>query len=247
MHYKVYLLDLRTGEKRQVPNEPLLLERRGVVFLNSELVWLRGSLVGPGNNNYRPHYVLDLTNGQKYELVDLKWDFDTVLDNGDLNPDLFPYFTEAEQVFVSYEYNATIALAPNFHQNPKRNIYFNQSSFGQGARPENGELLVKLLNDLQVDYKIIDFSIRYVDQISPTGKYVIRDFGSRDGIYYAGTDTPLILVTIRNDILGAFAGWYYDERSIVLALGRYFYSTGNPWGRSFSFPGPILKFNLPVP
>ncbi len=40
---KMYLLDLRTGEKRDVPNDPLLLDHG--VFLSSELVWLKGSLV----------------------------------------------------------------------------------------------------------------------------------------------------------------------------------------------------------
>ncbi len=68
---KMYLLDLRTGEKRDVPNDPLLLEDG--IFLSSELVWLEGSIEGPKDNNYRPHYILDLTNGQRYELLDLDW------------------------------------------------------------------------------------------------------------------------------------------------------------------------------
>ncbi len=46
---KMYLLDLRTGEKRDVPNNPLFLDHG--VFLSSELVWLEGSLVGTRKSN----------------------------------------------------------------------------------------------------------------------------------------------------------------------------------------------------
>jgi hypothetical protein len=56
---KMYLLDLRTGEKRKVPNDPLLLDHG--IFLSSELVWLEGSFIRPENPGYRPHYILDLT------------------------------------------------------------------------------------------------------------------------------------------------------------------------------------------
>lgn len=190
-------------------------------------------------------YILDLIDGQKYELVEIGSEFNTILDNGEINPNLFPYFIEAEQVFVSYEHNAIIALAPNFQQNPKRNVYFNQSSFGQGNLPERGELLVKLLNDLQVDYQIINFSIRYAEIPSPTGRYVARD----TGIYYAGTDTLLIReYTDTGGVdMNAFEGWYYDESSIILAVGGNHYNTDYPWGRSFSLPTPVLKLNLPKP
>jgi len=50
---KVYLLDLRTGEKRKVPNDPLLLEKG--IFLSSNLAWLEGSLVRPDKPGYRPY------------------------------------------------------------------------------------------------------------------------------------------------------------------------------------------------
>jgi hypothetical protein len=57
------------------------------VFLSSELVWLEGSLVGPDNPNYRPHYILDLTTGQRYELLDL--DLLPRLDGGEFGPKNF--------------------------------------------------------------------------------------------------------------------------------------------------------------
>jgi hypothetical protein len=240
---EAYLLDLRTGEKRQVPNQPLLLERRGIIFLNSELAWLTGQL-SPGDEGYRPHYVLDLSDGQKYELIDLRWDFDTTLDNGDLNPDLLPYFTEAEQVFISYEYNSIIALAPNFRQNPKINSYFNQSSFGQGNRPENGELLVKLLKELEVDYEVVDVSLHYVEVPSPNGKYVARE----DGIFFSDSDIPVIKdENIPLGYIRGFNGWYYDESGIIFAQPNYYYMPQRLLLEQFFFPYPILKLNLPLP
>ena len=90
---KMYLLDLRTGEKRDVPNDPLLLDHG--VFLSSELVWLEGSPVGSDNPNYRPNYILDLTDGQRYELTDL--DRLPRLDGGKFNPKYYAYFQSAAQ------------------------------------------------------------------------------------------------------------------------------------------------------
>lgn len=246
---EVYILDLRTGEKKQVPNDPDLLKRG--VFLSSELVWLEGT------SQRNPHYVFDLKNGQKYKLIDLtsKINFNPVLDNGDTNPDLFPYFTDAEQVFLSYDQNAIIALYPDFRYNLlKRGIYFDQGSlweeddYPEGDYPENGELLVKLLKDLRVDYKIIDFYdyINYAEipEIpSPTGKHVVRN----DGIYYSDTEIPLILEHTGEVDMNDFVSWYYDESSIVLAVRSYYYVADFPWVLSFSLPRPVIKLTLPSP
>jgi len=109
---KMYLLDLRTGEKRDVPNDPLLLDHG--IFLSSELVWLEGSLVGPDNPNYRPNYILDLTDGQRYELLDMTWL--PLLNGNKFDPKYFAYFQSAEQVFIHHTENRLIALAPDFRQ-----------------------------------------------------------------------------------------------------------------------------------
>jgi hypothetical protein len=45
---KMYLLDLRSGEKRKVPNDPLLLDHR--IFLSSELVWLESGVTADPND-----------------------------------------------------------------------------------------------------------------------------------------------------------------------------------------------------
>jgi hypothetical protein len=42
----MYLLDLRTGEKKAVPDDPFLLDYG--VFLSSELVWLEAASAHPG-------------------------------------------------------------------------------------------------------------------------------------------------------------------------------------------------------
>ena len=109
---KMYLLDLRTGQKRDIPDDPLLLDHG--IFLSSELVWLEGSSGPPGDIDYRPHYILDLTDGQRYELLDLTWL--PRLEGGKFDPEYFAYFQSAEQVFIDHTENRLIALAPDFRQ-----------------------------------------------------------------------------------------------------------------------------------
>lgn len=69
-----YVLDLRTGKKRSVPNGQPLMETRGV-FLSSELVWFEGDKWGVLSDveaeDYRPNFILDLIDGQRYELISL--------------------------------------------------------------------------------------------------------------------------------------------------------------------------------
>jgi len=83
---KMYLLDLRTGEKRKVPDDPLLLDHG--VFLSSELVWLKGAWE-PDDAGYRPDYILDLTDGKRYELLDLKW---LPLKDSKFDPQYYTFF-----------------------------------------------------------------------------------------------------------------------------------------------------------
>ncbi len=239
----VYLLDLRTGEKRLLPSD------FGGTFLTSELVWIHGSAVGPNNINYRPHYVLDLIDGQKYELIDFDWEAVTgYLDNGELNPIFIKYLTEAEQIFIHPTRNRLIILAPNFRQKNGESIIISLSDFSlMSSEISDTEVVINLLRNLQVDYKIIDFSLKYAGMPSPTGKYIARN----DGIYYAGTDTPLLLEYLGASAydMNSFNGWYYDERSIVFTLGKYSYKIISIPGlvEYIYFPRPVLKLNLPVP
>ncbi|MCC6260089.1 MAG: hypothetical protein IT311_04420 [Anaerolineales bacterium] len=243
---KTYLLDLRTGEKRKVPDDPLLLSKG--VFLSSELVWLKGSLVGPENPNYRPHYILDLTDGKRYELVDLKWNFpNKLLDNGELNPDLSAYFTGAGNVFIHHQENRLIALAPNFRQNLDRNVIFPQASLGPvSLNVKNGELLEQLMKDLDVNYKIADFSLRYTNVPSPIGKYIVRD----SGIYFSETSIPIITreYTGGKFMGGYFKSWFYDESGIVVKeIGYDLINFGPDFGGGYyHISGPILKLIIPI-
>ena len=94
---KMYLLDLRTGEKRDVPNDPLLLDQG--IFLSSELVWLEGSNFSqPESPGYMPHYILDLTNGRRYEMLNLN--LLPRLEGGKFDTKYYSYFQSAEQVFI---------------------------------------------------------------------------------------------------------------------------------------------------
>ncbi|MBI5825974.1 MAG: hypothetical protein HZB18_18255 [Chloroflexi bacterium] len=239
---EIYLLDLRTGEKKQVPDDPLLLERG--IFLSSELVWLRGSSVGPGANGYRPHYILDLTNGQRYELLDLTL---APLKNGDFDIQNYRYIKSAEQVFLHHSKNELIALAPNFRQDPKQNVILSQYSLEFGANSEHGEVLVQLMRNLEVNYEIVDLSLQYVEVFSPTGKYI----ASTDGIFLSGADTPLIPGEYTRGYYagkgGSFISWYYDESGIVFTQGEYYYIQDSLYGSHFPLPRPILKMKLPVP
>lgn len=241
---EVYILDLRTGEKKQVPNDPVLLKRG--IFLSSELVWLEGE--GGEYNDYYPYYVLDITDGQKYKLVDLssKFNSNAILENDKVNPDLLLYFTEAEQIFFIDQHNVIIALSPNFRQNLERNVHLGLDVLWQEDTLPDGDLLLEFLKNLQVDYKIIDFynHIDYAEEIpeilSPTGKYVVRN----DGIYDADTNMPIILDYTSGVDIDDFVSWYYHEHSIVIALRRYSYETF-PW--LFLLPRPVIKLNLPIP
>jgi len=220
---RMYLLDLRTGEKRKVPKDPLLVNTG--IFLSSKLVWLEDNIVRPGQPSYVPHYILDLTNGQRYELLNL--DRLPRLEGGKFDPKNYTYFRSAEQVFVHYAENTLIALSSDFRDNPNGRVIFSAT--------EDGESLVQLMADLGVDYENIDIRFRYSDDFrvfSPTGKYFVR----YDGIYLSETNT----LVVPNQ---GFASWYYDESGIAVE---------DSGSCEFDFltclyyvSGPIIKLHLP--
>ena len=233
---KMYLLDLSTGEKRDVPNDPLLLDHG--IFLSSTLVWLEGSYSQPDTSGYRPHYILDLTDGQRYELFDVTWL--PRLDEYKFDTKYYSYFTGAEQVFIDHSENILIALSTNFRQHPEDNVIFSQFSLGSASlSAKNGELLEQLMKDLGVDNEIVDFSLRYTDVPSPTGKYTVRS----DGIYLSETNTPVAT----RDMGYYFRGWYYDESGVVFQEGAgYLFNFLESQG-SYRIPSPLLKLRLPAP
>jgi hypothetical protein len=233
---KMYLLDLRTGEKRKVPDDPLLLDHG--VFLSPELVWLEGSYSQPGTSGYRPHYILDLTDSQRYELFDVTWL--PRLDDYKYDPKYYSYFTGAEQVFIDHSKNTLIALSTNFRQHPEDNVIISQFSLGSASlSAKNGELLEQLMKDLGVDYEIVDYSLRYTDVLSPTGKYTVRS----EGIYLSETNTSVVA----RDMGWYFRGWYYDESGVVFQEGAgYLFNFLESQG-SYRIPSPLLKLRLPAP
>lgn len=231
---KMYLLDLRTGEKRKVPNDPLLLDHG--VFLSPELVWLEGSNFSqPESPGYEPHYILDLTDGRRYEMLNLN--LLPRLEGGKFDPKYYSYFQSAEQVFIHHSKYTLIALSSDFRQHPERNVVFSKTPSGNF---KNGEVLTQLMNNLGVDYEIVDFSLYYADVPSPTGRYIVRD----DGIYLSGTNIPVVA----RDMVLYFRGWYPDESGVVVWEAGYpLINFGAFGGRYFYIPGPILKLRLPTP
>ncbi|MBI5825975.1 MAG: hypothetical protein HZB18_18260 [Chloroflexi bacterium] len=205
--------------------------------LSSELVWLEGSLVGPEDPSYRPHYILDLTDGQRYELLDLNRL--PRLEGFKFDPQYYEYFQLAEKVFIHQTENTLIALPPDFRQYPDRNVIFSQYALSQGTNPKNGELLEKLMKELGEDYKIVDFSLRYADVSSPAGNYTVR----ADGIYLSETNTPVVT----RDMGYYFRGWYYDESGVVFQEGAGYLIHFLEAQGYYRIPSPILKLRLPVP
>lgn len=233
---KIYLLDLRTGEKRKVPNDPLLLDKG--IFLSSELVWLEGSLVRPGKPGYRPHYVLDLTDGERYELLDL----DTLprLEGGKFDPKNYAYIQSAQYVYIHHSENTLIALSSDFRTNQNSRVVF--SGFAIGT--DHAEALIQLTKSFDTVYENIDLSTtRYSDIPSPTGKYVVRN----DGIYFSETDVPIInrQYTGGRFMGGYFSGWYYDESAVVVQGTGYYLFTFPGISSIYYVPSPILKLYLP--
>ena len=198
---KMYLLDLGTGEKRKIPNDPLLLDHG--IFLSSDLVWLEGSISRPDGPGYRPHYILDLTDGKRYELLDL----DTLprLEGGKFDPKNYAYIQSAQYIYIHHSKNTLVALSADFRTNPSGRVVFSDSA----------EELVQITRSFNMDYKVIDYSLRYSDFPSPAGKYVVRN----DGIYFSRTNNPIVNLQYTGGrymggyySIGYFRGWYCDER-----------------------------------
>ena len=202
-------------------------------LLSSELFWWWGD----------PNYIIDLHDGQRYDLINLNQM--PPLEGYKFDPKYYAYFQSAEQVFILQGHNKVIALSSDFRQNPDRNvIYFLPS--GSGAFGD-GKNLEKLMNDLGVKYKIVDFAYPYLydtDLLSPTGKYIVRD----DGIYLSETNT----VAVRHSMKYSFRGWYYDESGVVINKRGYYLIDLGPGLETSGFqyfylPGPTIKLRLPMP
>lgn len=233
---RMYLLDLHTGEERKVPNDSLLLETG--VFLSSELIWLEGSVVRPGKSGYRPHYIFDLTDGKRYELLDL----DTLprLEDGKFDPKNYAYIWSAQYLYIHHSKNTLIALSSDFRTNPGGRVVFSGVPIGT----DFGEALVLLMKEYDLDYENVDLSTTRFSEIpSPTGKYIVRN----DGIYLLGTEIPFVTRDYVGTFLGGyFKGWYYDESAIVVQRSPDYLINDTILGTYIVIYNPILKLRLPT-
>ena len=226
-----YLLDLRTGEKREVPVDPHLLIDG--VFLSSQWVWLEGSRTKPGSQNYRPDYILDLRDGKRHELLDLTW---FPRSEGEFDPKYYEYFQSADKVFIHHGKNILIALSSDLNEN--KNFILSQSILGvYNEGYKEGELLERLMKDLGVDYEIVDFSLDDTDVPSPSGKYVIRKYG----IY----TSPQGKRIYQQYMSWHFKNWYYDESGIVFQESGWHLISLPEVQDLYYVPSPILKLRLP--
>lgn len=236
-----YLLDLHTGEKRRLPDDPLLLSKG--VFLNAELIWLEGSLVGPYNPDYRPHYVLDLKEGKRFELLDLTW---IPLKDGKFNIQNYSHFQSAENIYIHHERRILIALSPDFREQPGKSVVFHESSLGiEEEMHQNGTQLDTLMQGLGLNYITVDLSLEYTDVPSPTGKYTVKD----NGVYEIKTDSIIMTPQYAGtnySLKDYFKGWYYDETGLVVQEVEPFLFTSPLFGSYYLIPKPVLKLRLPV-
>ncbi len=226
-----YLLDLRTSEKREISVDPHLL--MDGVFLSSQWVWLEGSRTQPESQNYRPDYILDLKDGKRYELLDLTW---FPRSEGKFDPKYYEHFQSADKVFIHHGKNILIALSSDLSENKK--FILSQSILrvnNEGYK--NGELLERLMNDLGVNYEVVDFSLYDTDVPSPTGKYVIRN----NGIYASFLDQLIY----RHGMSWSFKSWYYDESGIVFQEAGWHLISLPEVQDLFYIPNPVLKLRLP--
>lgn len=239
---KMYLLNLRTGEKIRLPHDPLLLGKG--VFLSPELIWLEGSLVGPYNPDYQPHYVLDLKEGKWYELLDLKWV--PRKEDGKFNIQNYSYFQSAENIYIDHERGILIALSPDFRNRPGESVVFHESSLGiEEEEHQSGTQLDTLTQNLGLTYITVDLSLEYTDVPSPTGRYTVKD----DGIYELSTNSKIMTPQYagRNySLKDYFKGWYYDETGIVVQEVEPFLFSHPFLGSYYLIPKPVLKLQLPV-
>lgn len=238
---KMYLLDLRTGEKRKIPDDPLFLDKG--MFLSSDLVWLEGSLVGPYNPDYRPHYVLDLKEGKRYELLDLTW---VPLKDGKFDPKNYAYFQSAQYIYINHEKRTLIALPSNFRQQPGKSVIFSEFSLGIQSEPhQDGARLEAIMQDLGLEYITIDLSLEYTDVPSPMGNYTVR----HDGVYDLKTNSIIMTpqyAGMNYSLKDFFKGWYYDETGLVVQEVEPFLFSHPFLGSYYLIPKPVLKLPLPV-
>lgn len=239
----MYLFDLRSGEKRKLPDDPLLLDKG--VFLGSDLVWLEGSWGNPNNTQgYRPHYILDLRDGKRYEVLDLDWL--PRAQNGYFDPQNYFYLKSAEKIFIHHSKNIIIAISSNFQSSPGGRVALSQYALKSGADTENGKALENLVKDLGLSYEIIDITTtQYKDIPSPTGHFVIRN----DGIYISENDIAVIdrKFTGGYFMSGYFKNWYYDESGVVVQENYSFLISNPLFGSHYLIPKPVLKLFLPTP
>lgn len=230
-----YLLDLKTKEKKPVPDDPLLLDQG--VFLNSEWVWFEGYST-PAYPDYEPDFILDLTTGKRYELVDItRWG-----EGGGPKSEYDHYFQSADKIFLHHGRNRAIALPRDFITGSTMGVYL----FMFEQETKAGQSLEMYFEELGVNYQVIDFSLIYADIPSPSGKYVAK--GS--GIFSLRSDISLLPVEYDGYAIswgpGDFISWYYDDSGVVYTQGAYYYYNGLLSSR-FRIPRPVLKLNLPEP
>lgn len=224
-----YLLDLKTGEKKPIPDDWLLSERG--VFLNSELVWDST----PAYPDYIP-YILNITTGKRYEVVDItRWG-----EGAGPKNEYDSYFQSAEKIFLHHGRREAIALPHGFMITSMTGAYL----FMAGEETKPGQSLEQYFEDLEVEYQIIDYSLENIEVPSPLGKYVATGYG----IFLTGSDISLLPDAYNSYPNrwrpGDFISWYYDDSGVVYTQGEYYYYNGLLSSR-FRIPRPILKLKLP--
>ena len=160
-----YLLDLQTGRRTDVSNQPYS------TFLTD----------GVGFIEYPKSYIVDLTTGKQYPIQQFRYSRPDAQVNGDTDLILLvELLQQADQVYFIDDTDTVVALASDFRTNLKQNFIANQFDLPDFRMEE----FLQLNN---ITYRSI--TIRYPHEVlSPNGRLIARD----NGIYLVETNQMIV-------------------------------------------------------
>lgn len=83
---------------------------------------------------------------------------------------------------------------------------------------------------------MVDLSLDFTNVPSPTGKYVVREYG----IYLSRTNKQVKPLSM----LYYFKGWYYDESGVVVQESPTHWIRSPFIGAHYKLYNPVLKLRL---
>jgi len=143
---------------------------------------------------------------------------------------------QAEQVFLTPNYDTVVVLMPNFFVNPPQSFTFDRSDFPKW----DANQVEQFLKENNIDYQTVLAS--FPDEaVSPDGRFMARG----DGIYLVETNQKIV-----EGYFSRVRGWTYNGRGVI-------YSSSGPCLIETNFflmddsvcffevPQPVIKLKVP--